>query len=248
VNYTQNLFSMPGRVAGDGLQVDVSIQYQSNVHRTAFTWNRDQPTGVLGMGWQLPLSSITLDDGGSPTAGASVYAIQLAGVSSQLVREPANAALFDMDPSLAGGLADGQPLPGAVRDEFVRRGLPLSVGTVVEGDGAPWRLRDDAQEQEFGLILLDGVLRASDGGDAYQLVNYKFWKVIHYARYERWSVTNESGQRLSFGGGLGSTPQGYRTSAGNSIAWGVRWADAGGLPLWHGNSAVTAGQQQYARA
>ncbi|KRE95030.1 hypothetical protein ASG87_17290 [Frateuria sp. Soil773] len=248
VNYTQNLFSMPGRVAGDGLQVDVSIQYQSNVHRTAFTWNRDQPTGVLGMGWQLPLSSITLDDGGSPTAGASVYAIQLAGVSSQLVREPASATLFDMDPALARGLADGQPVPGAVRAEFVRRGLPLSADTVVEGGGSPWRLRDDAQEQEFALALADGVLRASDGGDSYQLVNYKFWKVVHYARYERWSVTNESGQRLSFGGGLGATEQGYRTSAGNSVAWGVRWTDAGGLPLWHGSSAVTAGQQQYARA
>jgi len=247
VNYTQNLFSMPGRTGNDGLQIDISIQYQSNIHKQAMTWNRTQPTGVLGMGWQLPLSAISLDNGGSPTPGASTYRIAMAGVSSELVREPGHAPLFTMDAALAVLLIHGQPVPAQVRAQFVQRGLPLSASAVVMGDATPWVLRDDALEQEFTLQLDSSVLRACDGGESYQLVNYKFWKVIHYPRYERWAVTNESGQLLSFGGGVTQTAQQCNTSTGNSIEWGVRWVDAGGFALWEGNSAATKGQQQYAR-
>lgn len=247
VNYTQRLFSMPGRVGGDGLQVDLSIQYQSNVHRQAMTWNREQPTGVLGMGWQLPLSAISLDNGGSPTAGSSNYSITMAGVSSTLVRDPVTALLFSMDAALASSLVDGQPVPAPVRAQFVQRGLPLSLDAVVRGSATPWTLQDDTLEQEFILQSTGGVLQACDGGASYQLENYKFWKVIHYPRYERWAVTNESGQLLSFGGGVAQTAQHFNISSGNSIEWGVQWVDANGLALWEGNSAVTAGQQQYAR-
>lgn len=247
VNYTQNLFSMPGRNRNDGLQIDISIQYQSNIHKQAMTWNRAQPTGMLGMGWQLPLSAISLDNGGSPTPGASTYRIAMAGVSSELVREPDHAPLFTMDAALAALLIHGQPVPEQVRAQFVQRGLPLSASAVVMGHATPWVLRDDALEQEFTLQLDAGVLRAYDGGESYQLVNYKFWKVIHYPRYERWAVTSESGQLLSFGGGVTQTAQQFNTSTGNSIEWGIRWVDANGFALWEGNSAVTQGQHQYAR-
>src|SRR5262247_1172790 len=66
VNLPQRLFSMPGRHRGSGLDVDFTAMYQSNVYRDAFTWNRDAPTGVLGLGWSLPLTYITATDSGSP--------------------------------------------------------------------------------------------------------------------------------------------------------------------------------------
>ncbi|MGE8159877.1 RHS repeat domain-containing protein [Paraburkholderia sp. NPDC080076] len=248
VNLTQALFSMPGRTGNDGLQIDLSIQYESNVHQQAMTWNRDRPTGVLGMGWQLPVSAITLDTGGAPTPGAATYSINMAGVSSQLIREPANPSLFGMAGALAGSLVDGQAVPAAVRSEFVQRGLPLSVSAKIAGSASPWRIDDDALQQQFVLQLNQQTLDASDGGESYQLVNYKFWKVLYYSRYERWAVTNESGQTMSFGGGVAQTAQGYNVSAGNSIEWAVQWTDDNGLALWQGNSAVTGKQRQYASA
>ena len=248
VNLTQALFSMPGRNSGDGLQIDLSIQYESNVNQEAMTWNRDRPTGVLGMGWSLPVSAITLDSGGAPMPGTATYSISMAGVSSQLVREPLNALLFGMDGTLAGSLLNGQPVPLAVRAEFVKRGLALSASATVSGNASPWLIDDAALQQQFVLQLDQQVLSAFDGGESYQLVNYKFWKVIYYPGYERWTVTNETGQTMSLGGGVSRTAQQFNLSAGNSIEWGVQWVDANGFALWQGNSAVAGNQRQYARA
>lgn len=248
INLTQTLFSMPGRTSNDGLQVDVAIQYQSNINLDAMTWNRDRPTGVLGLGWQLPLSVISYDNGGSVLPGTGTYTLSIAGNSSQLVQEPNTPFLFDLDASLASSLVGGKPVPAAVRAAFVGRGLPLSTTALIVGNASPWTIQDDEQEQMFLLASGSGALKAYDGGQSFQLVNYKFWKVLYYPQYERWVVTNDSGQRMSFGGGVTRTTQGYNSSAGNSIEWGVQWLDGNGVAVWEGNSAVSAGQGQVARA
>ncbi|MDT7950754.1 MAG: hypothetical protein RQ966_04540 [Acetobacteraceae bacterium] len=51
VTLMQSLLRMPGRDSDSALSASVSILYQSNVLRDAMTWNRDRPTGVLGLGW-----------------------------------------------------------------------------------------------------------------------------------------------------------------------------------------------------
>lgn len=246
VNYPQTLFTMPGRNDSDGLQIEVAIQYQSNVHRQAVTWNRDQPTGVLGMGWQMPLAQIRYDSGGSPLPGAGSYSITLAGVESRMVRDPQPAPLFTLDGDLTAQLVDGQVVPTAVCNEFVRRGLPLAVSATVVGTAGTWAIHDNELEQEFQLVTDDGALVAHPGGQSFQLVSYKFWQVLYYPRYERWSVRTESGQVMSFGGGVAPHSPQVNTSGGNSIEWGVQWLDAAGIPLWEGNSAVAAGQRQVA--
>ena len=248
VNYSQALFSMPGRMDNDGLEVDLSIQYQSNVNQQAFTWNRDQPTGVLGMGWNVSAPSITLDNGGSPTAGSAQYSISNSGCSGQLVREPQTPFLFSMSADLAGELKDGQIIPAAIVGQFAQFGLPLSANAVVQGSASPWLVNDDALEQQFKLLAENGVLNAYDGGESYQPASYSFWKLIYYPQYERWAVTDNNGRVLSYGGGVGSTAQAYHTSAGNSIEWAVGWADGNGLLNWLGNSANPQGQRQYASA
>src|SRR5262249_19125270 len=162
-------------------------------NRQAMGWNRDQPTGALGLGWTLPLASIRMEDGNCPTPALRKYSIAVAGNSSAMVRDPQAPPLFAMDKGLAAQLRDGAAVPAAVRGCFVDNGVPLSVGAVVVGAASPWTLRDDALEQEF-VLTLGATLDASDGGETYQLVNYRFWKVQYFPRYERWAVTNEAGQ------------------------------------------------------
>lgn len=58
VNLAQTLFTLPGRSQSNALDVSLVVQYQSNVFRAATTWNADAPTGVLGLGWTLPLTWI----------------------------------------------------------------------------------------------------------------------------------------------------------------------------------------------
>ncbi|MFL5384869.1 MAG: RHS repeat-associated core domain-containing protein [Longimicrobiaceae bacterium] len=50
------LASIPGR---NGLDVRVTAVYGANVRTRAGTWNLDAPTGVLGLGWTLPLQRVT---------------------------------------------------------------------------------------------------------------------------------------------------------------------------------------------
>src|SRR5882724_4587629 len=58
VNIPQSLFTLPGRRKGSGLDIDFTILYQSNVYQQVMLWNRDAPTGVIGLGWSLPLTYI----------------------------------------------------------------------------------------------------------------------------------------------------------------------------------------------
>ena len=212
------------------------------------TWNRDWPTGILGMGWSMPMAVITLENGGAPTLCR--YTIEIGGVPNQLVRETVAAPLFEVDPALAAQLAAGHAVPAALRAQFAKRGLPLSARAILTGDAGSWRIQDDGREREYALAAAPGAFHVFDGGESYQLANYRFWKVIYYPRYERWEVTSETGQITSYGGGVADTadPYRYRTSAGNSIEWAVQWCDQSGHALWMGNSALATGQQQCARA
>jgi len=60
LNLPMNLVSIPG---GNGLGVDVSIQYSSaNIENIVGTWNLESPTGILGLGWSMPTSQIIVDN------------------------------------------------------------------------------------------------------------------------------------------------------------------------------------------
>ncbi|HEX5749729.1 MAG TPA: RHS repeat-associated core domain-containing protein [Archangium sp.] len=253
INFTQTLFSMPGRVSGDGMDVTVALLYQSNVFRDGQTWNRDNPTGVVGLGWSLPTTSIQLDDSGSVTPGTRTYQYVSGGSPAALAREPETPFLFSMPSSLSSGLSGGTVSADVVA-RFASNGIALATTAKVTAvSSTQWAIADDDNQQLFNLQLDGGGLDAYDGGESFQLVNYQFWKILYYAPYERWVVINESGQKMSFGGRGPDTPRGYATSAGNSIEWGVRWyvpnAETGQPEaIWEGDSNLTQGQGQYARA
>jgi large repetitive protein len=247
INLSQQLLVMPGRVQGDGLDVNVALLYQSNVYRDATTWNRDAPTSIVGLGWTLPGTYIRLNEGQAITAGARTYTYVSNATPNPLAREPQTPFLFSMDSALASQLQNGQLVPSAVRAGFVDLGINLSASATVQTVSATsWMLADDDNQQLFNLVLSGAELQAYDGGESYQLFNYSFWKILYYPVYERWVITNESGQRTSFGG-LGPTDgQGPKTSVGNSIEWAVQWTPDGGA-VWTGPSELITGQSQYAR-
>ena len=47
-------------MGGAGPQLDFAIQYDGNVTHDANTWNLTAPTGVLGLGWSLPVERISV--------------------------------------------------------------------------------------------------------------------------------------------------------------------------------------------
>ncbi len=251
VNLTVPLLVMPGRGNTPDLTVRVSLLYQSNVNLDANTWNLDAPTGTVGLGWTLDTSVIVLTDQGAPTPGAWSYAYSSGGATTPLIREPTAPFLFSLPGDLTSSLTDGQPVPAAVVSAFADFGLPLDSGALLTAPtgGGAWTVTDRSNQRLFQLQpnSAQGTLDAYEGGESFQLENYRFWRILYYPIFERWLIVDVSGAMHSYGG-LGTPSDGYQTSTGNSIEWGVRWIDSNGVALWSGASSQTAQQMQYARA
>ena len=247
VNLTQNLITLPGREAEKGMDVEIACQYQSNVTKQAGLWNRDAPTGILGLGWDMPLTYIEATGNGSPVPANRQYTFYENGTPNQLYRQTHLPVLFTLDGELAETLECGQVAPDEILSGFRKLGLAIDGQTQVSGEG-PWFLEDETLGQTYKLELDADSLKVYDGGEVYQLQNYEFWRIIYYPAYERWVVVTDTGTRRSFGGRTESTDQGYQTGEGNSIAWEVWWAGQSGLPAWQGASLVSDNQVQVARA
>lgn len=249
VNLTQTLLSLPGRTRKSKLSVDIAIQYQSNVAREADLWNRDAPTGVLGLGWGFPISYIEAVDDGSPVADTRQYTYYDNGSANTLCRQSQRPLLFRLPASLADTLTDGAVVPTDILTAFRGRGLALAADTLVHGsDGTSWTLEDATNQQSYVLTNGTDGLEAHDGGEIYQLQNYQFRKILYYPTYERWVVVAEDATRSSFGGRATPTDQGFQTALGNGIAWQVWWTGADSAPIWRGASTVTTDQVQVASA
>jgi RHS repeat-associated protein len=172
VNYSQKLFSMPGRANSQQLVAELSVMYQSNLQNEVSTQNLNAPTGVLGLGWSFPLNKIELTTNGSFSNGNQSYNLESNGISGALI-----------------------------------------------------------------------LTKTVEGKEYYQLEEYEFWIICYDAKNELWEVTMENGITNVYGGSVETTPKDYKTSKGNSIAWGVRYGN------WTGTTRLTnkTKPQQYAR-
>ena len=268
VNYHLPLLTLPGRAKHDGLTAKVSMLYQSNVHEEATRRNVEAPTGPLGLGWSMPLETIYMSDPDSVSPNTRTWYLESNGTRNTLKEEP-QPLRFPMDASLKSDLPDSSStlswsaLNSDIISRFVSNHVPLSSDTgklfaaAVPNVDNCWRIKDDGLQQQF-TIQLEGTgtnlaLNVYDGGNSFQLQNYKYWKVLYYPLYERWLIVKENGISFSYGGA--EKPG----QAGAGIQWGVRWgttaADGQETAIWTGNSsniskptASAMGQQYYARA
>ncbi len=76
-----NLASLPGR---GGLDVNVSMNYSSNVRLQATTWNAESPTGIVGLGWALDYPKIVVDNKSSGAKDDDTYYLSMAGAMNEL--------------------------------------------------------------------------------------------------------------------------------------------------------------------
>lgn len=78
-----NLISISGR---NGLSVDVSISYNSNVQNQVDTWNLEAPAGILGLGWSMNIPKIVADTKQTGTREDDTYYLLEGGSSNRLIR------------------------------------------------------------------------------------------------------------------------------------------------------------------
>lgn len=83
VNLPLNLISLTGR---NGLDVNVSAVYESNVQNSINTWNLESPTGILGLGWSLGFDKIIADTNNTGSVYDNRYYLVANGSVNLLVR------------------------------------------------------------------------------------------------------------------------------------------------------------------
>ena len=78
-----NLISLPGH---NGLDVNVSISYSSNVQNQVNMWNLEAPAGILGLGWNIDIPKIIADHKQTGTREDDDYYLMEGGASNHLIR------------------------------------------------------------------------------------------------------------------------------------------------------------------
>lgn len=80
-------FSVPisGIASKNSLSFALAINYSSKVKFIAETWNRDAPTGVLGLGWNIDLPRIIVDHKGTGTREDDTFYLVEGGSANELV-------------------------------------------------------------------------------------------------------------------------------------------------------------------
>ncbi|MBL1215605.1 MAG: hypothetical protein HND52_19720 [Ignavibacteriae bacterium] len=78
-----NLVSLPGR---NGLGVNVSISYSSNVENIFDTWNLEAPTGILGLGWSFSFPQIIVDNKQTGAREDDEFYLSDGGANNKLIQ------------------------------------------------------------------------------------------------------------------------------------------------------------------
>ena len=84
VNLPLELVSLPGR--GD-LDVKIAIMYQSNIQNLVDTWNLEAPTGILGLGWNMPYEMIAIDNKSTGDVYDDEYYLVSGGSANRLYQD-----------------------------------------------------------------------------------------------------------------------------------------------------------------
>ena len=231
VSFFLKLVSLKGR---NGLNVNLSALYSSDVRRQVDQWNLDAPTSIMGLGWQLPIERIESIGPATGSLGDRIYDYVSGGSSNRLHRSSMRWKRGILQSGFAVDL-DSQRITAPVQQSFASQALQLAVDAKVTvlTPGHSWRVVDSISETIYEIEETGSSLAIYDGGLAYELLSYKPWRIRYYLEFERWEITRENGVTEVFGGNVQPLNDTSKTSLGDSINWGVRWGN------WVGPSALT---------
>ncbi len=83
VSLPVDFLTLPGR---EGLDVKISALYSSNIKNTLSIWNIEAPTGILGLGWDMPIEMIVVDKAGSGSTTSDTYYLISGGSANPMVK------------------------------------------------------------------------------------------------------------------------------------------------------------------
>lgn len=229
VIYTHDLVKLPGPTAHGGLSLSLAARYQSNVWQAAAASNLDQPTSVLGLGWDLGLECVTADPGSALSSQALTYTYTADGVACPLIADGQTWQRATLSAAAIATLPAATPEPVTVDPLVVASFAACEIGldptATITCDTDGWSISDGVNQRLFLILAQGGNGTVIDGGTSFQLDAYAFWRIAYYPPFERWEMVTESGEIRSFGGIEAPSAEGFQQGCGNSIQWNVKWVD-----------------------
>lgn len=243
VNFSLDLITLTGR---NQLDVKITALCQSNIHNDVTSWNLNSPTSILGLGWTLAGQKIVADTKGNGSGIDNQYYYS-GGDSMELLDESDIPWLkLTLDNKYITVLNSGA-VSEEIQAVFAESGILLSLDSnvVIIENSKKWKVIDKVYEYTYNIEADTDMLNVYDGGTGYQKQSYQFWKICYYKEFEKWEITNETGIISVFGGKVSTDANGYSSSEGNSIEWGVKWGNWTGTSKVSHNSEGDLIQQQY---
>jgi RHS repeat-associated protein len=168
VNLPLELITLQGR--GE-LDVKVAIMYQSNIQNLVDTWNLEAPTGILGLGWNMPYEMIAIDNKNTGSTYDDQYYLVSGGSANRLHQDGVNLA---------------------------PDGVSIESWNFETEDYKPWDIRYYPKLEKWVIVKENGVKQIYGGKKDNLPENnpYIQWGVKWGGRNGNWidSTTNTSGQ------------------------------------------------------
>lgn len=231
VNFYIPLVSLTGR---NGLDLQVSALYRSNVSEQTKNRNLTAPTSILGLGWELPTDRIEVDTNGTGTQDDNKYFFIRNETRNRLYRNNKLWLRGVLDSGFVADL-DNQQFSQAILAALLSQGLRIDASStvLVITSGENWVITDPVNEYELNLVLNQGSdIQVYDGGKSYELQGYDFSRIRYYPKFERWEITYTNGITNVFGGNIVISNQ-IKSSKFQAIQWGVQ------MDNWQGASMIT---------
>ena len=241
------MVSRPGR---NGLNLDLTASYSSQIAQQVQETNATAPTGILGLGWSLSLDHIAATYGTAGVADSATYEAVSGGTRSRLHPTERRWKRADLPLSQTALLTDG-PVDPSVIAALAEQGLVVDAAARVhiKTPDRVWQLVDHVLEFSLRLERDANTLQVFDGGAAYEAEQFDFSRIRYYGAFEKWVITHPNGQTTVFGGGVAKNPREHAVSKGASVTWGVCWQTfSGPSAVTHDAGGQTRRQQQYPTA
>lgn len=228
VNLSLDLVSLTGR---NGLDIKVNASYNSNIKNDIEQSNASNPTGILGLGWNIGFERIEVDQRDNGTMNDNRYFLYANNNSNELVRNDRTWQRATLEQSVAA-LLNQQSIDQQLLSSLQKHGIQLCPKTtvaVIEND-KKWSLTDRTNQTLYTVEKKGDELALMAGGESYECYQYDFSQIWYYPEFERWELIRDNGT-INYFGGLESDT--------NAIQWKVKWGN------WTGQSDLTAGQSRF---
>lgn len=235
LNLPIKLATLPSR---NGMCAEISLNYSNETSTEIETWNAENPTGILGVGWKMGFGRIIRSGAFGYVDSQADFFIEMDGETSQLIEIQVDDTVGKVPHYLIADLQKKSCSP-KLKKYLSSIGVQLTPKhKIVLLQESLWMIKDDELELEYLVKKTADGAKISKGGVSYEMSNYKFWQIRYFETYDKWYIVKEDGSRYSFGG------KGARIDNDdpNVLQKGIKWGS------WTGSSVNSQNQENYTTA